>query len=279
MTQDTNGDQQDGRTRRDVLKQTGAVGTAVASSGCIGILGGSGGGVPAGTGNNSTQGKGVKFPAALSAKQYASAFENVVNMVEAGADPEGNEDVVPVIEQELQSNTLLYFPEGRYKMNSQVARRGEKNLGLIGNGAVLTHGEVNDIKGFTVTEGEFEGKAQHFKIGSGSNPHNGKSRTCANLACTTSAAKDHFGQTPHQGREDPGPKRRHSVWRPDLPENDQRTDHGQRGRRLWSQLGNVRDYNASPDERLPPRAEHVRRRMARQRHLSRRRQQDPSRDS
>ncbi|RBI60126.1 hypothetical protein DMJ13_19720 [halophilic archaeon] len=97
-----------------------------------------------------------------------------MNMVEAGADPEGNEDVVPVIEQELQSDTLLYFPQGRYKMNSQVSRRGETNLGLIGNSAVLAHGEVNDIKGFTVTEGEFEGKAQHFKIGSGGNPHNGK---------------------------------------------------------------------------------------------------------
>ena len=67
MTEDNDVEQQDGRTRRNVLKQAGAVGIAVASSGCVGILGGSGG-VPTGTKNNSTQGKGVKFPAALSAK-------------------------------------------------------------------------------------------------------------------------------------------------------------------------------------------------------------------
>ncbi|WP_433633618.1 hypothetical protein [Halomicrococcus sp. NG-SE-24] len=86
MTQDTDV-QQDRQTRRDVLKQVGAVGATAASSGCIGILGGGSGSVPVSRGNNSTAGKGMQFPAALSLELYAAVFDEVVNMVEAGADP------------------------------------------------------------------------------------------------------------------------------------------------------------------------------------------------
>ncbi|RBI58582.1 hypothetical protein DMJ13_25975 [halophilic archaeon] len=110
----------------------------------------------------------------MNPEQFASAFGEVVNMVEAGADPNGKQDVVPVIERELSNDTLLYFPPGTYKMNSQVARRGGRNIGIIGKNAVLTHGTVEDIEGFEVTEGEFSGKAQHFKIGSSDSLHHGK---------------------------------------------------------------------------------------------------------
>ncbi|RBI59538.1 hypothetical protein DMJ13_22430 [halophilic archaeon] len=98
----------------------------------------------------------------------------MVNIVEAGADPTGKQDVAPVIDRELKDNTLLVFPKGRYKLNSQIARRGNKNMGLIGQNAVLTHGTVEAIDGFDVTAGEYSGKAQHFKIGTPERPHQGK---------------------------------------------------------------------------------------------------------
>lgn len=110
----------------------------------------------------------------MNPERFASAFDEVVNMREAGADPTGKKDVSPVIERELSDDTLLVFPSGRYKMNSQVARRGTRDIGIIGQNAILTHGRVDAIHGFEVTEGEFLGKAQHFKIGSSNNPHTGK---------------------------------------------------------------------------------------------------------
>lgn len=159
--------------RRDYLAGVGAA-ASVGLAGCGARTPAAGGSGNQSTGNQSSGGNGMP-PAAINPEQYAGAFDRVVNMQEAGADPTGEEDVSPIIEDELRDGALLVFPQGRYKMNSQVARRGGRDMGLIGQNAVLTHGRVDDIKGFNVTEGEFEGKAQHFKIGNGTDaPHYGK---------------------------------------------------------------------------------------------------------
>lgn len=153
--------------RRDLLKTTATVSVSAALAGC-GMTGGS---VQSSNGNNSTQG--AKFPAALNPKPYAKAFDRIVNIVEAGADPSGKQDAAPVIDRELRDNSLLVFPKGRYKLNSQIARYGGTNMGMVGQNAVLTHGEVEAINGFTVTAGEYSGKAQHFKMGSADDPMQG----------------------------------------------------------------------------------------------------------
>lgn len=161
--------------RRRFLTTTATVATSSALAGC-GLGGGSlsdpnASGNQSNGSNNSTGG----IPAPVSnPKQYASEFDNVVNMVEAGADPKGNKDVSPVIQREIGSDTLLVFPRGIYKMNSQVRRVGLRNLGIIGQGAVLRHGKITAIDGFDATEGEFTGPAQHFKIGIPDDPHKGK---------------------------------------------------------------------------------------------------------
>lgn len=42
-------------------------------------------------------------------------FDTVINAVDVGADPTGEEDIGPIIEEYAADNTLLYFPEGDYK--------------------------------------------------------------------------------------------------------------------------------------------------------------------
>ena len=43
-------------------------------------------------------------------------FDQVVNVVDAGGDPSGEELVDPIIEEYAEDNTLLYFPPGDYKL-------------------------------------------------------------------------------------------------------------------------------------------------------------------
>ena len=161
-------------TRRRAFLTAGASAGVTALAGCLLPTSASGGSVPpAGPTNNSTNATSGNFRA-IDPQQWRGEFPNVVNMAKAGADPTGEEDVSPVIQREIGSDTLLYFPPGRYKMNSQVRRVGLRNLGIIGQNATLVHGKVDAIKGFDVTAGEFHGPAQHFKIGIPADPHRGK---------------------------------------------------------------------------------------------------------
>ncbi|WP_247004566.1 hypothetical protein [Halosolutus gelatinilyticus] len=48
--------------------------------------------------------------------RYDYGFDTVINMVKVGADPTGEEPVTPLIHEHADDNTLLYFPEGRYKL-------------------------------------------------------------------------------------------------------------------------------------------------------------------
>ncbi len=77
-------------------------------------------------------------------------FDRVINVVDAGADPTGEELVDPIIEEYAEDNTLLYFPEGDYKLFqfiNNTADFGEfdldsyyplDNFGLLGAGSDRT---------------------------------------------------------------------------------------------------------------------------------------------
>ena len=170
-TQDSN----DVSAHRRTFLTTGASAGVTALAGCLLPASTSGGSVPpAGPTNDSTNATSGNFRA-IDPKQWRGEFQNVVNMAKAGADPTGEQDVSPVIQREIGSDTLLYFPPGRYKMNSQVRRVGLRNIGIIGQNATLAHGRVDAIHGFDVTAGEFHGPAQHFKIGIPDDPHRGNS--------------------------------------------------------------------------------------------------------
>lgn len=86
-------------------------------------------------------------------------------MTAVGADPTGHDDVAPVIQSEIASNTVLYFPRGTYRLNSQIRRTDITNVGIVGDGARLKHGTVTDIHGFDVYGGEFSGPAQCSRWG------------------------------------------------------------------------------------------------------------------
>ncbi|WP_331232287.1 hypothetical protein [Natronorarus salvus] len=114
---------------------------------------------------------------AIDPDEYDDQFSRYVHLAdEMGADPTGQEDATPVIESAWSNDTLIDFGDGEYKMNSRVRRMGSENVGLIGQNAVIRHGDVEAINGHTVTSGEYIGNTILFNIGSGDDryePHYG----------------------------------------------------------------------------------------------------------
>ncbi|RDZ42582.1 hypothetical protein C5B91_16005 [Haloferax sp. Atlit-10N] len=96
---------------------------------------------------------------------YLDRFSNVVNVVDAGADPKGVEPIDDVLSRHVADDTLLVFPEGRYLMHRQLRKTGFENLGFYGPNATLTHGRIDAIDSNVVTEGEFTGAARFFRLG------------------------------------------------------------------------------------------------------------------
>jgi hypothetical protein len=83
-------------------------------------------------------------------------FDRVLNAVDdLGADPNGNEDVVPIIEDNYQSNTKIEFPPGTYKLGSSWVDTGASvsDFGWVGTGTsprdvqfVVPDSRFNDSK-------------------------------------------------------------------------------------------------------------------------------------
>ncbi len=99
--------------------------------------------------------------AAASAQE--EQYNTVVDMVDAGADPEGNESVSSVIQEHIDDNTLLKFPEGEYYMDQQVRFTSFENVGIVseaGAKATLVPASYDD----------FDGPPRLFRLGTGSNP-------------------------------------------------------------------------------------------------------------
>ncbi|WP_306060081.1 hypothetical protein [Natronococcus wangiae] len=84
-------------------------------------------------------------------------------MVDAGADPEGNESASPVIQDEIDDDTLLKFPEGEYYMDEQVRFTSFENVGIVSeDGAEVTLVPANYH--------EFDGPPRLFRLGTSENP-------------------------------------------------------------------------------------------------------------
>lgn len=66
-------------------------------------------------------------------RQYGS----VVDLVEAGVDPEGGHSIVPLLEEHADDDTLLVFPPGRYLMDDTVDIAEFTNLGIVGDDATI----------------------------------------------------------------------------------------------------------------------------------------------
>lgn len=66
----------------------------------------------------------------------AEQYENVIDIVEAGADPTGSDPIDPVLEEAAANDTLLQFPEGAYFLE-RWNFKDYSNLALVGDGATL----------------------------------------------------------------------------------------------------------------------------------------------
>ncbi|MDQ2049001.1 hypothetical protein RBH26_00730 [Natronolimnohabitans sp. A-GB9] len=64
-------------------------------------------------------------------------YDTVVDVVEAGADDEGNESITPVLREHVGDDTLLEFPPGRFYMDEQLRLTDFENVGFVGEDATL----------------------------------------------------------------------------------------------------------------------------------------------
>ncbi|SEV94876.1 hypothetical protein [Natrinema salifodinae] len=109
----------------------------------------------------------VGLGATLSATGVAAAddpeaqYDTVVDVVEAGADPEGNESITPVLREHAGDDTLFEFPDGRYYMDEQFRLTGFENVGFVGEDATLVPANYH----------EFDGPQYRlFRLGTSDNP-------------------------------------------------------------------------------------------------------------
>ena len=73
---------------------------------------------------------------AAATERHGISFDNVVDMVEAGADPNGNEACDGALQSAAGSNTLLKFPSGTYKFTGTNSLNDYSNFGILGEGDV-----------------------------------------------------------------------------------------------------------------------------------------------
>lgn len=92
-------------------------------------------------------------------------YERVIDLVEEGADPTGGESITPLLEEYAGDDTLVELPEGRYRMNSQLRMFDYENFAIVGDGATIVPGSMEEIEDRMVTEGEFSGPTRLFRLG------------------------------------------------------------------------------------------------------------------
>ncbi|MFC4550045.1 MULTISPECIES: hypothetical protein [Halorussus] len=109
-----------GRTRRSVLKGIAAAGLAA----------------PLASANAS----------ARSPSDYEDRFGTIVDVTDAGADPNGDEPITGVLNEHTDDDTLLYFPEGRYYVDRQFRFTGFDNFGMVGDGATLVPADYSNYR-------------------------------------------------------------------------------------------------------------------------------------
>lgn len=95
--------------------------------------------------------------------KHADSFGTVINMVDEGADPDGEEPIDDVLEDVMEDDALLYFPHGRYRMTRRQRFTDFDNFGLYGDDAWF----VPDSYGSFDDRG---GTYWLFRLGTGENP-------------------------------------------------------------------------------------------------------------
>lgn len=80
----------------------------------------------------------------------ADQYSTVVDVVDEGADPTGDESITDLLESLPHNDALLQFPEGRYRMNHHYRNASFENFGMVGPNATIVpddYGDFNDSGG------------------------------------------------------------------------------------------------------------------------------------
>lgn len=85
-----------------------------------------------------------------------SNYSRVIDVVEAGADNDGEESITPILEDIVGDDTLLKFPRGRYLMDEQLRFTDFENFGMVGDGYAVLQPAPAD---------QYTGEARMFKLG------------------------------------------------------------------------------------------------------------------
>ncbi|MFC7096874.1 right-handed parallel beta-helix repeat-containing protein [Halobaculum marinum] len=134
-------------TRRSLLRRLAPLSVAVATAGC--------GGAPTpvppwrdppddgadDTGGTTTP---VDAPTRL-AREWG--FDDAVDLTTVGADPTGTEPIDDVVRSAVDSERLLYLPEGRYRLDETVVADGSEGvdrIGLVGENATVVPADGKD---------------------------------------------------------------------------------------------------------------------------------------
>lgn len=110
--------------RRTFLKLGATTGASVSLAGC-----------PDGRGPSPTPTR--EPPAPGEGVPYEEEFETVVDLQRAGANLEAAESIVPLLDEHVGDDTLVYLPPGRYLVDETVEHESFENLGIVGRGAVI----------------------------------------------------------------------------------------------------------------------------------------------
>ncbi|MCU4801652.1 right-handed parallel beta-helix repeat-containing protein [Halobacteria archaeon HArc-gm2] len=125
----------DNRTRRRYLKTLGGVAGLAALAGCSWLDPGPGPSeteTPTPDGGTETPG-----PDGTETSSEPPSGENVIDLVEAGASPDGDEPTVPVLEDAVGDGKTLYFPPGEYLLTQEWRVRDLTDLSVVGRDATL----------------------------------------------------------------------------------------------------------------------------------------------
>jgi len=118
-------------SRRKLISRLGAVAALGALAGCPDTDGG-----PSTDGPPFEPPPGVRSPE--QERPVVEDYDTVIDVAEAGADPEGSDSIVPTLEEIDGPSVLLQFPPGEYYMEDTWIAQGFDRLGIHGPDATIT---------------------------------------------------------------------------------------------------------------------------------------------
>ncbi|MFB6165577.1 MAG: right-handed parallel beta-helix repeat-containing protein, partial [Haloarculaceae archaeon] len=95
----------------------------------------------------------------------SGSYDVVVDLVDEGADPDGNESIVPLLNELAADDTRIDLPSGEYLMTEQFRFTDYRNLAIVGDDATIVPGTVEEMEGRTATAGTFGGPTRLFRLG------------------------------------------------------------------------------------------------------------------